>query len=66
MTGTFNDLNKNYRFDKDSEKQDSYNLVAAVSRPVKDGGPPKPDAKAETPKPGDKRFRGMPFGTVAI
>jgi hypothetical protein len=48
MTGTFNDLNKNYRFDKDSEKQDSYGLVAAVSRPVKAG------EQAATP-PADKK-----------
>ncbi len=33
MGGTFADQNQNYDFDKD-EKKDTYNLVAAVTRPV--------------------------------
>lgn len=34
MGGTFADQNQNYDFDKDTEKKDTYNLVAAVSKPV--------------------------------
>ncbi|HVZ33510.1 MAG TPA: Gldg family protein, partial [Polyangiaceae bacterium] len=42
MGGTFADLNQNYEFDKDSEKKETYNLAAAVTKPV----PEAPDAKA--------------------
>jgi hypothetical protein len=47
MGGTFADQNQNYDFDKDSEKKDTYNLVAAVSKPV--------EGAAEAPKDGDKK-----------
>jgi gliding motility-associatede transport system auxiliary component len=62
MTGTFNDLNKNYRFDKDTEKQDSYGLVAAVTRPVKGGEKPpapEPDKKDKKGEPGPKEMRAF-------
>jgi hypothetical protein len=62
MTGTFNDLNRNYRFDKDSEKQDSYGLVAAVTRPLKAGAEPAEPADAKKDKksdPGAKEMRAF-------
>lgn len=49
MNGTFNDLNRNYRFDKDTEKQDSYGLVAAVSRPVQGASAEASRADAKAP-----------------
>jgi hypothetical protein len=50
-SSTFNDANKNYKLDKDSEKTAVYNLAAAVSRPVA-GAPPAPakDEKAKDKK----------------
>ncbi|HKY41419.1 MAG TPA: Gldg family protein [Polyangiaceae bacterium] len=43
---TFNDGNKNFKLDKDSEKSQTYNLAAAVTRPIAGGAePPKPDPK---------------------
>jgi hypothetical protein len=43
---TFNDGNKNFKLDKDSEKSQTYNLAAAVTRPIASGAePPKPDPK---------------------
>jgi hypothetical protein len=43
---TFNDANKNFKLDKDSEKSQTYNLAAAVTRPIAGGAePPKPDPK---------------------
>jgi hypothetical protein len=44
MTGTFEDKNRNYEFDKSSETQKLFNVAAAVSRPA--GGAEK-DEKAE-------------------
>jgi hypothetical protein len=41
MGGTFADANQNYEYDKD-EKKDTYNLVAAVSKPIAAAGQPKP------------------------
>ncbi|HEY3254269.1 MAG TPA: hypothetical protein VGJ91_09985, partial [Polyangiaceae bacterium] len=49
-SGSFGDRNKNYVQDKDREKTGSFNLAAAVSRPV--AGAPAP---ATDKKPGDKR-----------
>jgi hypothetical protein len=49
MTGTFDDRNRNYEFDKGSETQKLFNIAAAVSRPV-DGAAPaskKEDEKAD-------------------
>lgn len=34
MTGTFDDKNRNYEFDKGNESQKLYNLAAAVTRPA--------------------------------
>ena len=44
MGGTFADLNQNYDFDKDTEKKDTYNLVAAVTKPVEGADAAKADA----------------------
>lgn len=46
-SSTFNDTNKNYKLDKDTEKSAIYNIAAAVSRPLAGAAPepPKPDAK---------------------
>lgn len=54
MGGTFADANQNYEFDKD-EKKDTYNLAAAVSKPIAAAQTPAPamdkkDAAAEQPK----------------
>jgi hypothetical protein len=53
MGGTFADTNQNYEYDKD-EKKDTYNLVAAVSKPVASAGQAPPpaakDGAAEQPK----------------
>jgi len=54
-SGTFGDRNKNYVQDKDSEKTGSFNLAAAVSRPVAAAAaPPTPD-KDKDKKPADKK-----------
>lgn len=52
MAGTFADANQNYEFDKD-EKKDTYNLVAAVSKPLgsAEASEPKPDAEKEGDAP---------------
>jgi hypothetical protein len=52
MAGTFADVNQNYDFDKD-EKKDTYNLVAAVSKPLgsTEASEPKPDAPKEGEAP---------------
>jgi ABC-type uncharacterized transport system involved in gliding motility auxiliary subunit len=51
MAGTFADTNQNYEFDKD-EKKDTYNLVAAVTRPATAAAVPekKDDKKADEKK----------------
>jgi hypothetical protein len=41
MGGTFADTNQNYEYDKD-EKKDTYNLVAAVNKPIAAAAAPKP------------------------
>ncbi|HTV19679.1 MAG TPA: Gldg family protein, partial [Polyangiaceae bacterium] len=43
MGGTFADTNENYEYDKD-EKKDTYNLVAAVSKPIAAAAAPTPPA----------------------
>jgi gliding motility-associatede transport system auxiliary component len=53
-SGTFGDRNKNYVQDKDSEKAASFNLAAAVSRPILDTAAPTPDKNKDN-KPGDKK-----------
>jgi hypothetical protein len=50
-SGSFPDRNKNYTQDKDSEKTGSFNLAAAVSRPISGGASAPTDDK----KPGDKK-----------
>jgi hypothetical protein len=46
MGGTFADTNQNYEYDKD-EKKDTYNLAAAVSKPIASAQPPKPEPAPE-------------------
>jgi len=50
MGGTFADSNQNYDFDKDTEKKDTYNLVAAVTKPVEGAEAPKADDKDKDAK----------------
>ena len=52
-TGSFADRNKNYVQDKDSEKAGSFNLAAAISRPV--AAAAAPPASDKDKKPGDKK-----------
>jgi hypothetical protein len=56
MGGTFADANQNYEYDKD-EKKDTYNLAAAVSKPIaaKPGEPP-----TRRTRPPNKRRRCGP------
>jgi hypothetical protein len=58
MGGTFADTNQNYEYDKD-EKKDTYNLVAAVSKPIASAQPaktePEPDKKDEKEQPKEMR-----------
>jgi ABC-type uncharacterized transport system len=49
--GTFADKNRNYQLDKDSEKQITFNLAAAVN----EGEPSKPDAAKADDKKKDKK-----------
>ncbi len=61
-SGTFGDANKNYRFDKDGEKSATFNMAAAVTRPVAGAEPPKPDPKdkdAKNKKPDVKEMRAF-------
>jgi hypothetical protein len=51
-SGSFPDRNKNYVQEKDSEKTGSFNLAAAVSRPIAGATAPTPD---KDQKPGDKK-----------
>ena len=55
-SGSFADRNKNFVQDKDTEKSGTFNIVAAVSRPIT-GQPPAPamPAKAGDKKPNDKK-----------
>jgi len=50
MGGTFADANQNYEFDKDSEKKDTYNLVAAVTKPVAETAADKTAEKGKDEK----------------
>jgi hypothetical protein len=59
MGGTFADLNQNYEFDKDSEKKDTYNLVAAVTKPVEGAAAAKPDDKDKDAKKEPKELRAF-------
>lgn len=53
---TFNDVNRNYKLDKDAEKSTIYNLAAAVTRPILGGAPePAKDDKAKDKDKKDKK-----------
>jgi hypothetical protein len=52
---TFNDVNRNYKLDKDAEKSSIYNLAAAVTRPVAGAPEPPKDDKAKDAKDKDKK-----------
>ena len=52
---TFNDVNRNYRLDKDAEKSTIYNLAAAVTRPVAAAPEPPKDDKPKDAKDKDKK-----------
>ena len=55
-SGSFPDRNKNYVQDKDSEKSGSFNVAAAVSRPVVGAAAAaEPTAQEKDKKPGDKK-----------
>lgn len=61
---TFNDENGNYKLDKDTEKMATYNIAAAVTRPVAGAAPeppPKADDKAKDKdkKPEAKEMRAF-------
>jgi len=63
-SGTFADKNKNYLQDKDSEKGGSYNLAAAVTKPIVGDAKPAPapdakDKKASEKKPETKEMRAF-------
>ena len=62
--GTFADKNKNFIQDKDTEKAGSYNLVAAVTKPIVGGLKPVPapdpaDKKPKEKKPETKEMRAF-------
>jgi gliding motility-associatede transport system auxiliary component len=60
MGGTFADNNQNYDFDKDSEKKDTYNLVAAVTQPaVAAESTPVPEPKPGEAAPAPKEMRAF-------
>jgi hypothetical protein len=64
--GTFADRNRNYQFDRDGEKQATFNLAAAVTGPKldkpADGAKPSDggDKKADKDKPADKDKESKP------
>jgi hypothetical protein len=63
-TGTFADKNKNFVQDKDTERGGSYNLAAAVSKPIVGGVKPVPapdpaDKKPKEKKPETKEMRAF-------
>ena len=53
-TGTFADRNKNFVQDKETEKSGSYNIAAAVSKPIALSAAP-PSASTAPKKPGEKK-----------
>jgi hypothetical protein len=67
-SSTFNDANKNYKLDKDTEKSAIYNIAAAVSRPLAGAAPepPKPDAKdkSKDKQPEAKEMRAFVLADV--
>jgi ABC-type uncharacterized transport system len=68
-TGTFADKNKNFLQDKDTEKGGSYNLAAAVTKPILGGAKPPPapdpnDKKPKEKKPETKEMRAFVISDV--
>ncbi len=66
-SSTFNDANRNYKLDKDSEKSQVYNIAAAVTKPVAGAPaePPKPDdKKGKDKKPEIKEMRAFVIADV--
>ncbi|HEY4156618.1 MAG TPA: Gldg family protein [Polyangiaceae bacterium] len=60
--GSFQDKNKNYKLDADSEKTGNFNVAAAVSRPIVTAAPappPKDDKKPKEKKPETKEMRAF-------
>jgi hypothetical protein len=54
--GTFADANKNFRFDKDVERQSVYNIAAAVTKPLEgDKAAKTDDAKGDKKDDKDKK-----------
>jgi hypothetical protein len=49
-SGTFADTNKNFKFDKEAERQAVYNIAAAVTKPVQDDKSEKPEEKKDDKK----------------
>jgi hypothetical protein len=59
-SGSFPDRNKNYVQEKDSEKTGSFNVAAAVSRPIAGAAaPPDKDKKPADKKPESKEMRAF-------
>jgi len=60
-SGSFQDKNKNYVQDKDTEKTGSYNIAAAVTKPIVGGAPPPPPStdKKQEKKPETKEMRAF-------
>lgn len=54
-SGTFNDLNRNFKLDKDTEKSQVYNIAAAVTRPVSGAATPPPSKPDDKNKSKDKK-----------
>jgi hypothetical protein len=65
---TFNDANKNYKLDKDSERATIYNIAAAVSKPIAGASaePPKPEKgkDGKDKKPEAKEMRAFVIADV--
>ncbi|MEP7049761.1 MAG: Gldg family protein [Pseudomonadota bacterium] len=61
-SGTWADRNRNFVLDKDAEKASSYNIAAAVSKPIAAGTPtpaPNADKKPADKKPETKEMRAF-------
>ncbi len=60
---TFRDLNKNFKFDKDTEKRQAYNLAVAVEDPAATGEAPPEGKEKQIDKTG---MRALLFGDVEL
>ncbi|RYZ07929.1 MAG: hypothetical protein EOO73_09515 [Myxococcales bacterium] len=58
-TGTWGDKNGNYRLDKELEKSATYNVAAAVTRPVTGSAAPSADEKSKDKKAEPKEMRAF-------